>query len=246
MQTPPAVSFASHRWMGLILVLILSLQACDQTPDSNPGEPGRQRAFLSVIHAYGELTAIDIQFETFSETKTVAAQIPFLQTWPSSGYASLLTPPGTLPGDSNLIIRLLDYQTKQQVSPGRQISLVADGRKTVAIVESFGRPDVVQLRDNFETPPGGKANLRFMNLCHLYPTVRLVSSNDSIDLTPLTYLTVTQFEPVNNGRYTLYARHGQSGRKVDSLIVDLNPRKTYNVFLTQEGTVPRLRMTQLE
>ena len=230
--------------LPLLLALLPVLSACDQSPE--PTIP-RERSFLSVIHAYDELNAIDVELESFSVKKTVADGLTFSNTWPAEGYASLLSEAGAGIQDTGVIIRLKDWRSKDAVSPDRVISIVPGRKSTVGIIDSMGVPDVIQIVDDYDTPAPGRANLRFMNLCHLYPAVNLVSQNDSISIERINYLLASKFLSFPAGTYDLYFRHSFTGRNVDSIKnIRLDARKTYNVFLTQDGTRPEHGITEFE
>ncbi len=232
---------------GLVIIGMISmigLQGCDN--DEPPYAP-RERSYLSVIQAYSGVNSIDVELESFAEKKTVAEAILFNQAWPSAGYASLLSEAGQSLGDTGVIIRLKDWRSKEQVVPDRVISLFPGIKTTVGIIDSMGKPDLIQIRDSFARPEPGFANVRFMNLTHLYPALDLVSGNDSIFLDRFNYLIVSKFVPFRAGTYDLYARHSFTERRVDSLMnVTLKPRKTYNVYITQDRGQPRMGLIELE
>lgn len=225
--------------MGIIL-----FQACDQTSEITPP---RERSYLSVIHAFDEIQSIDIDLESFSEKKTVASAVQFNSSWPQDGYASLLSEAGSGVQDTGVIIILKDWRSKEQISPKRTLSLYPGGRTTVGIIDSFGKADLVQIQDDFETPESGKANLRFMNLCHLYPAVDMISADDSIRIEKINYLLASKFTQYPSGKTTIYLKHSFTGEKIDSIPdLDLRSRKTYNIYLTQDGELPKFGVIELE
>lgn len=230
-------------WAAVVL-LLLTIAGCDNSPEI---EPPRERSFLSVIHAFDGINSIDIDLESFGEKKTVAEAVNFNSSWPASGYASLLSEAGSGPQDTGVVIVLKDWRSKDQISPARVLSLFPGGRTTVGIIDSFGRADLVQIQDDFDTPEAGRSNLRFMNLCHLFPAVDLVSGNDSIRIEKINYLLASRFNSYPSGNTTLYLIHSFTGEKIDSIPdFSLQSRKTYNIYLTQDGDTPTFGAIELE
>lgn len=226
-------------FMGMIL-----FQACDQTTEI---PPQRERSYLSVIHAFDEIQSIDIDLESFSERKTVASAVQFNSSWPQDGYASLLSEAGSGVQDTGVVIILKDWRSKEQISPKRVLSLYPGGRTTVGIIDSFGKADLVQIQDDFQTPEPGRSNLRFMNLCHLFPAVDMISADDSIRIEKINYLLASKFAQYPSGETTIYLTHSFTGEKIDSLTnLNLKSRKTYNVYLTQDGDYPKFGVIELE
>lgn len=235
---------SAAQWMLAGFVSIILFQACDQTPEITPP---RERSYLSVIHAFDEIQSIDIDLESFSETKTVASAVQFNSSWPKGGYASLLSEVGSGPQDTGVVIILKDWRSKEQISPKRVLSLYPGGRTTVGIIDSFGKADLVQIQDDFDTPDPGKSNLRFMNLCHLYPAVDMISADDSIRIEKINYLLASKFTQYPSGKTTIYLKHSFTGEKIDSLTnFTLAARKTYNIYLTQDGNLPKFGVIELE
>lgn len=235
-------SVAPSALIGLVSIILF--QACEQTPEITPP---RERSFLSVIHAFDDIQSIDIDLESFSETKTVASAVQFNSSWPQDGYASLLSEAGSGVQDTGVVIILKDWRSKEQISPKRVLSLYPGGRTTVGIIDSFGKADLVQIQDDFQTPEPGRSNLRFMNLCHLYPAVDMISIDDSIRIEKINYLLASKFTQYPSGRTTIYLKHSFTGEKIDSLTnINLRARKTYNIYLTQERDSPKFGIIELE
>ncbi len=230
--------------LPVLVGLVAVLWSCDNTTE--PPTP-RERSFLSVIHAYDGVQSIDIELETYGEAKTVSEALLFTQSWPPQGYASLLSEAGETAGDTGVVIRLRDWRSKEQMAPDRVLRLFPGGKTTVGIIDSFGTPDLIQIRDEFDQPAPGRCNIRFMNLSNLYPAVDFESTNDSVFITRINYLLASKFEEQAADTYTFYLRHSFTREKLDSLTnVDLRPRKTYNIYLTQDGDSSKLGMIELE
>lgn len=235
------------RLVGLwasVTMLLIAASACDNVPELN--QP-RERSYLSVIHAFDDINSIDIDLESFGERKTVAEAVEFNSSWPRSGYASLLSEAGAGPQDTGVVIVLKDWRNKDQISPARVLSLYPGGRTTVGIIDSFGKADLVQIQDDFELPAPGASNLRFMNLCHLFPAVDLVSEDGDIRIEKINYLLASRFNSYPSGTKTLYLVQSFTGEKIDSLAdFSLRSRKTYNIYLTQDGDTPKFGSIELE
>lgn len=226
------------------MIGVLLFQACDQSTEI---EPPRERSYLSVIHAYDGIQSIDIDLQSFSEQKTVATGVTFNSSWPQDSYASLLSEAGSGPQDTGVVIILKDWRSKEQISPKRVLNLYPGGRTTVGIIDSFGTADLVQIQDDFSTPDAGYSNVRLMNLCHLYPAVDLISKDDSIRIEKINYLLASGFAPYPSGTTTLYLQHSFTGEKLDSLVdVSLSSKKTYNIYLTQDGDDIEYGIIELE
>lgn len=241
-------TIATYKIIALTVLaglLLTALSSCDQTPETPT--PVRERSFLSVIHAYDGVPSIDVELESFTEKKTVTEGLAFNSTWPRDGYASLLSEAGSGPQDTGVVIRLKDWRSKDQIVPDRVISLTPARKSTIGIIDSMGRPEIIRIIDNFDTPKAGRANVRFMNLTYLYPAVDLVSQNDSIYIDRINYLLASKFIDYPAGTYNLYFRHSFTGRNLDSIMnVELKSRKTYNIYLTQKGNAPRKGLIELE
>ncbi|MDX1906809.1 MAG: hypothetical protein SF053_07215 [Bacteroidia bacterium] len=215
-----------------LLTCVLGLGGCE--PAVSPVQP-RQRTYFHFLHAHAGAGPLDVELETYDEKRTVASRLQFGTSWPAGGYASLLVDATSdtviKPGDIQL--RLLSHPDREEVVSPRQLELRAEKYASYCLIDSFGKSLLIWAVDNFEVPPAGRCNVRFMNLCSYYRSVTLESKDDTLQISRMAFLNLSSFKTYTTGYRTFYFINDLAGALIDSVNVVLSPGKTYNLYLTQ-------------
>ena len=222
-----------------LLCTIFCLQAC-RPPEFEPLPP-RERTYLRVLHANSTLGSVNLKLSSFEESIQVGSGVHFKQSWPPTGYASLLT--GALPDstDSDISVVYMDVinnNNKDTIIPGEVLELLPERYSTHCLIDSFGKPIIVKTLDDIQPLKGLRSHLRFMNLSNAAPSVSLRSSVDTVRVERLNFLNYSKFSEVPSGTYNFYFVNDFTGAKLDSIKnFILKPRKTYSFFLVQNRGV---------
>lgn len=217
---------------------ILLLWACE--PPSFDPIPPRERTYLHLLNANPILPGIDVEFRTYDETSLIAQNLGFAKSWPTTGYASLLTGahPDSLATDSLRIVFMDVYlpNTTDSIIPTRSLNLSREGRSTICLIDSFGKPLLVKTVDNYERPKGDTSNVRFLNLNFNALSVTLVTKDSNFKIERLNFLNYSSFSRMGAGVHTFYYKDDFTGQILDSIPnFDVKPRHTYSFYFTQDA-----------
>ncbi|RMG70758.1 MAG: hypothetical protein D6722_08190 [Bacteroidetes bacterium] len=235
-------------YLGVSLLLIGFILACN--PDPVTPVPEKKRTYLHILNAYAGLDrGVDIRFRAYDESRIIADGIRFQESWPSSGYASLLAPVILADSATERVqgtLELLDNATKE-ILHREPLDLRPEAMATYCVVDSFGKPLLVKADDQPLPYTPNAANVRFMNLSHLLRSVSLVSQPDSVRINGLNFLLYSPFELTGARTYTFYVLNQTTGTPIDSIPnVTLKPRTAYNFYLTQENGFPKAGYVSFE
>lgn len=223
----------------VLFIPFLLFWACEP-PGFDPIPP-RERTYLHVLNANPQLPGVDLEFRTFDESSLIAQNLGFTRSWPTTGYASLLTgadPENINTSDSNRIVFMDVYlpNTSDSVVPTRSLNLSVDGRSTICLIDSFGKPLLVKTVDNYARPVGNISNVRFLNLNFNALSVTLETKESGLEIERLNFLNYSSFSQIDAGAYTFYFRDDFSGNILDSISnFTIKPRHTYSFYFTQDG-----------
>ncbi|MEM6805786.1 MAG: hypothetical protein AAF696_30585 [Bacteroidota bacterium] len=223
----------------LLFLGVLLFWACEP-PGFDPVPP-RERTYLHVLNANPQLSGVDVEFRTFDEANLIAQNLRFARSWPTTGYASLLTgaKPDSATGPDSLRIVFMDvYQpnTTDSIVPTRALNLSIDGRSTICLIDSFGKPLLVKTVDNYDRPKGDTSNVRFLNLNFNALSVTLETKQTGLQIERLNFLNYSSFSRMPAGVYTFYYKDDFTGRILDSISnFEIEPRHTYSFYFTQDG-----------
>lgn len=223
------------RLMMAVLVL-MGVQSCQEDDIFLPVE--KERTYLHFLNAYAGVRSVDVTFETNGENKNVASDVRFSNSWPNSGYASLLTTPDTLAGQGGVFIRVWDHDTEEEIVPGIYKNLGAEGIFTFVLVDSFSKPVVVKALDNLEEDITAGTQLRLMNLNRFVQSVSLVDEVGQEYIRGLNFLNYSTFRNVATGKQSFYFINDLSGAVLDSLNLDIRNGKIYSFYLTHNNGNP--------
>lgn len=235
-------------YLGLALLGLGIWTAC--RPEPIDPVPAKARTYLHLLNAYAGLEGgVDIRFSAYDERRIIADGLRFRESWPQSGYASLLAPI-VLDDSANERVQgtleLLDHATKE-VLHREPLDLRPDAQATYCVVDSFGKPLLVKADDQPLPYTPNSANVRFMNLSHLLRSVSLVSKPDSVRIERLNFLLYSPFELTGARTYTFYLVNDLTGSRIDSIPnVTLKPRTAYNFYLTQQNGFPKAGYVSFE
>jgi hypothetical protein len=224
-------------WIGAAL-LAGSIVSCATTNDPLNPEPERGRSFIHVLNVNEQVDRLELRLSAFGKQTVVAQNLGFRESWPEAGYASLITGGGS-DSLSNRQLLLLSQDSLQPLVAPLKLNFVADLRNTLILFDSLGKPLATRIPDDYEPAPGGRSNLRFINLSYVNLSVSLLAANDSVKIDRMNFANYSPFQSVPSDRYTLYFVNDFTGAKIDSLPgVRLNSRQSYYVYLTQKDGVP--------
>jgi len=218
---------------GFILLL-----ACEP-PEFAP-VPRRERTYLHILNANPTLTGVDVEFRTFDESSLIAQNLGFPRSWPTTGYASLLTGahPDSLKSDSLRVVFMDVYKpnTTDSLLPTRLLNLSREGRSTICLIDSFGKPLLVKTVDNYQRPKGDSSNVRFLNLNSNTLSVTLETKDSELEIERLNFLNYSSFSRIGAGIHTFYYRDDFTGKILDSVPnFNVKPRHTYSFYFTQDA-----------
>ena len=222
-----------------LLCTIFFLEAC-RPPEFDPLPP-RERTYLRVLHANSSLGSVNLKLSSFEESIQVSSGIHFKESWPPTGYASLLTGASPDSTESNLAVVYMDVlgsNNKDTIIPGKALELLPERYSTHCLIDSFGKPIIVKTLDDIQPLKGLRANVRFMNLSNVAPSVSLRTNVDTVRVDRLNFLNYSKFSEVPSGIYNFYFVNDFTGAKLDSIKnFTVKPRKTYSFFLVQNRGV---------
>lgn len=230
------MSFIKNASLVLLLGIVL-LWSCE--PPDFPPVPERERTYLHLLNANPILPGVDIEFRTFDESSLIAQNLGFAKSWPTTGYASLLTGahPDSL-ADTSRIVFMDVYlpNTTDSIIPTRSLNLSREGRSTICLIDSFGKPLLVKTVDNYSRPKGDTANVRFLNLNFNTLSVTLVTKNSNLSIERLNFLNYSSFSRMPSGIHTFYYKDDFTGKILDSIPnFNVKPRQTYSFYFTQDA-----------
>lgn len=223
------------RYLLFTLLAAFLLFSCEE--NSLDPLPERERAGLHVLNVYSGVSSIDIRMESFEETRRVAERVAFGESWPATGYATLVTSPE--PADSNTtggtVLKILDNSDKSTLVADRSVGLIGGSNASYCLVDSFGNPLLVKTVDIMEEVKGDSANLRFMNLNSFILSCSLVSADGSVLISSMNFLNFSKFEKVASSRQTFYFVDDFTGFRLDSIPnFKIDPRKGYSFYIAQK------------
>lgn len=227
--------------VGFLFVLTLLIVACEE--NQLEPVPEKERTYLRVLNAYSSDVAIDIDIQSFGEKKQVAENLFFKNAWPKSGYASLLAPTfdqDTTGETTNFVIDFYDHiPPNALLVPQYSVYLYPERKLSVCLVDSFGKPMVVRIPDNFLPPRPGNANFRFMNISHRVLSASLIAKNDTLKIDRLNFLNYSTFKQFPAKTYTFYFIDDFTGRHLDSIPnLEVRPGQTLRFFLVNQQGKP--------
>ncbi|MEL6651080.1 MAG: hypothetical protein AAFQ87_09795 [Bacteroidota bacterium] len=225
-------------WLPLFCSLVLL--AC-QNPEPFPEVPEKIRAKLHILNTYAP-SRVDVKIDQFGQSKKVADDLGFMQSWPATGYADLLVTPqsDSTASISELKIQLIDNSTQTELVKVPDFELKPEFPTTLCIVDSFGSPLVVRTVDDYEeSVEPGMAQVRFLNLSINVLSVSLEVKNDSFKIDFFNFLNYSEFKTIPQGVKTFYFVDDFSKEIIDSIPnLEIRSRRVYNFFLADDGADP--------
>jgi hypothetical protein len=222
----------SRIFFALSVVTLLVLSACTDEEIFEPVE--KDRTYLHFLNAYPGIQSVDITFESSGEIQSVARRVKFLNSWPNSGYASLLTALDTINGQGGVDIHVANHATREELVPAINNNLRGDERYTFILVDSFSKPIVVRAIDNVEAEIPA-AYVRMMNVNRFVQSASLETKDGQGIIRSLNFLNYSGYQQLQPGTYTFYFVDDRSGRRLDSIPnVNLRFNKTYSFYLTHD------------
>ncbi len=222
----------------LLAPLFFLFTACN----SNQIEPlpAKERTSLHFLHAHSLPGNVDLRLITQDAPRLIADDVSFMESWPASGYASLLTPadPDST-GRYLLRLEVLKNSNKTLLVPEEALSLLPNTAATLILIDSFGKPLLVRTIDNYSPSKGDTANVRYMNLNYTYRSVSLETKNAAITIPNKNFLNFSSYKHYPTGVYTFLFKDDITKKVLDSIPnFSIQARKLYNFYLTNRQGVP--------
>jgi|GEM_PF-3209558 len=223
-----------YRFLSIALGVVLILSACDRN-NLTPLDP-QKRAFLQVVNLYPGAPSMDVFFDLYESSTKITGDLEFLESWPSVGYASLLTrAQDTL--ESDVLLRVVNSTSQDEIIPTESLKLIPEQRTTFCIVDSFGKPILVRTLDLLGTLSETQVRVRFMNLSAGTLSASLVARDESIEINGLNFLNYSSFRDMQPGSYDFDIVDDFTGEVIYTLSgVNLLAGKAYSFLLVNDDT----------
>jgi len=179
---------------------------------------------------------MDVFFDLYESSTKITGDLEFLESWPSVGYASLLTrAQDTL--ESDVLLRVVNSTSQDEIIPTESLKLIPEQRTTFCIVDSFGKPILVRTLELLGTLSETQVRVRFMNLSAGTLSASLVARDESIEINGLNFLNYSSFRDMQPGSYDFDIVDDFTGEVIYTLSgVNLLAGKAYSFLLVNDDT----------
>lgn len=231
----------THSKLYFLLFIACSILSCSE--DRNPFDvEDIVRSSIHFLNTFPGAGSVDLVIKSFDEDKIIATNIGFGEGWPKNGYASLLDAPDqdtSLNIKGGLFLMVVDNDTRDSLVQFTLLRLSPGRRNSLVLIDSVGKPLLVKTNDNFQEPPQGTANARFMNVNSNYLSISLVDEDFSFSISRLNFLNYSDFQFAPLGTRTYYFVDDFSGARLDSIPnVNVQRDKVYSFYFTQQEGRP--------
>ncbi|MEM6264491.1 MAG: hypothetical protein AAGI38_18395 [Bacteroidota bacterium] len=228
-------------------VIALLLGGCDNDPGFEP--INQERTFLHILNTYSGIESLDLYTESLETNRLFAGNVSFMEGWPEGGYATLLTAPNpdSISGEGGVTIRVMHRRPDTALIDPQTLILNPRLYSTIAVIDSFGKAQLVKTIDIFNPPGDSLANLRFMNLNFDFLSVTLRNPDSTILVPGLNFLNYSSFENVPIGTYDFEFVNSLNEQVIETLPqVEIEEGKTYNFYFASEQGLPTANVETLE
>lgn len=235
----------------LLSVLILGASCKEkQLPDIQK----RERAELHIANFYHPLPSLDMELLCFEQNQATIKELKLFDTWPTNGYASLLTmhdADSTKFVFGGLYYKIMNHANGDLLLPQDTLRLQADKKSSMIIIDVAGQPTFLRTLDNFETLDFNSSGIRFIDLSpNAAISVGLYTMNvkDTIQvIEPLSFLNYTPFKKRPIGKYVIAAVNDQNKEIIAHTdTMELMPKQNYAFYLVEDGQNYVLKSEQIK
>ncbi|MCB0835156.1 MAG: hypothetical protein KDE26_03955 [Bacteroidetes bacterium] len=219
----------------IFVLIMLGLTACKE--EQFKPIPEKERTYFHILNAYTGFSGIDVKLLSFDENRWIADDLGFKDSWPKTGYASLLTAPDpdSVDGRDGVTFQVYEHTTKTALVTDLSLVLPPNTYTSFCLIDSFGKPLLVKTVDNIrkvEDPK--KALIRFMNIEYKTLSVTMKTTDDSVNIEKLNYLNYSTFAEFPAGKKTFLFINDFTGNVIDSISnLEIKPGKAYSFYLTE-------------
>lgn len=230
-------------------VLAAGFLACDTETYVKP-QP-QERFYYRFVNLNSRLDPVDVRLNSTEGLEWLGFELKFEESKPSQGYSSVLVNVDSVGGTSTardtshyLFFEVIDNRSKKTVVPSLELGslgeFIGDGPQSVFLIDSVGRPILIRTKDLYESPKGGKAGIRFINLNDSYVSVSLELKGDTTVIPQRNFLNSSMFVYPNAETRTVYFRNDRPPREIIDSIqnVPLSPGRVYSFYFAKNGNEP--------
>jgi hypothetical protein len=224
------------RHVSALLLGALLLAACK--PGETPEAPEKARAYVHALHLYPGSEQISLVMASLGTRRTIADAISYGQSWPGSGYASVLTyvQDSSASAAWQTVLEVLDRQSRDTIVPVVPLPVLPGLYTSIVLIDSFGKPMLVRTVDDFGDTPAGQGLVRLMNLSTEPRSVSLEVKQDSLAISRLSFLNYSRFYTLKPGVYTFYFINDLNRTRLDSIPnVQIRANQAYNFYLARRN-----------
>lgn len=213
--------------------------------------PPRKRAYLHFLNFNPKYGSIDFNVQSFETNGSLFQNLTYAQTWPTNGYASLLTLQDAKADTSWIYFNIRNHSTGDTIIPQSKFNLYNDYQSstTFILLDNNGTPELVKTLDNFSEGTDSTGNIRFMNLASSIPAATLISADSThkVAIENLGYKSFTGFKDFKKGKYKLYVIDNLTATKIDSFPnFEIKLKKNYAFYLIDDAsTGPRVIIEEM-
>lgn len=206
-----------------------------------PDMPPRKRAYLHFLNFNPKFGGIDFNVQSFETNGSLFQNLTYTQTWPTNGYASLLTLQDDKADTSWIDFNIRNHATGDTIIPQNKFNLYNDNQSstTLILLDNNGTPELVKTLDNFSDDTDSTGNIRFMNLAASIPAATLISADSThvVAIENLGYKSFTGFKDFKKGKHKLYVINNLTATKIDSFPnFDIKLKKNYAFYLIDDAS----------
>lgn len=236
-----------QKYLLILLTISLSYVGCKEKQLTEM--PARQRAYLHFVNFNAALNGVGVDFNVTSfETKgNLFENLTYPQTWPQSGYASLLTLQDDAKDTGWIYFNLRKHTTGDTIIRDTQLNL-ASGLVTssysMILLDKGGTSELLKTVDNFDEATDSTGNIRYMNFNPVVPSTTMVSADSSygkptVAISNLGYKSYTGFKAFKKGKHTLYFIDNSTKDTIATFPnFDIKLKKNYAFYLIFDTTLP--------
>jgi hypothetical protein len=221
--------------LTVFVLVMIGLTACQ--PEEFKPIPEKERTYFHILNAYSGFRGIDIKLLSFDEKRWIVDDLRFMESWPETGYSSLLTAPDpdSVDGRDGVTFQVYEHTTKTALVTDLSLVLPANTYTTFCLIDSFGKPLLVKTVDNIrKVEDPSNALIRFMNLSYRTLSVSMKTTDDSVNIDELNYLNYSVLAEFPAGKRTFVFINDLTGNVIDSVSgLDVKPGKAYSFYLTE-------------
>ncbi|MCI4669297.1 MAG: hypothetical protein MRZ79_14275 [Bacteroidia bacterium] len=235
----------------LIACLILAgTFAC--TPETYEAPIPQERLYYRFVNLNNRADPIDVRLNSTDGLEWLGYDLKFEENKPGQGYSSVLINVDTFKNEFTnrdtsqyLFLEILDHRSQKLVVDPLELGTLGQGAGDLPqswfFIDSFNNPILIRTNDDFESPKGGKAGIRFVNVNSNYVSVSLVIKESSTSIEQRNFLNSSRFFYPEAGVKTVYFVNDLApGNGIIDSIPDVNLQagRVYSFYFAQKENEP--------